>query len=543
MSTKPSGRKCHADIKKWVRWLVDNHCFSPESFDRPLSAESNIKCYISCPGTLDGGVSDSTEFQNILRFTPSQRAGRPVPVVLSEMISQVFGSELVRFCHFGAESCIIERLLEKLQGMKVDLRPILRGAPIYNSKRHIQKLGLERDLPGLCSRDQDRPDVFMKMGVWKSSGGGIGSEGASVNMWALLVAVSLVGCNHIHCKSSSRFAQSVLRLILESAPSAATPGNVIPQRSFHEVSKEVESVHVPCDARPENFLRPVDDGNFAASGIYTYCPVVDGEMPEDYLGCGYVREMSKFLKCKYYEVPPQHVHGYYQLMPDRHYAVYNHEKQVYGSLLITDKDVTLQTSEMFAYSWEFDEWEDMLRQEGFLVMPMVWRTGALVTLGGGSVGCIVPNATQALLEESGALQDGVKVHNYNHFEYCYHALTDEDGTMKAMSVIDTMEKLIPPGTFLWIKPETASWETLCSQFPVDSTLSQEALRQRVVRVRLNVPNTATPEAGKVYVTVIHRSGQALHSLDFAFKHLILDPWELTDEQPEDLAMEIRELLG
>jgi hypothetical protein len=522
---------------------VDNHCFSPESFDRPYNPESNIKCYISCPGTPDGGVSDSTDFQNILRFTPSQRAGRPVVQVLGELIYQVFGGELVRFCHFGTEACIIERLLDKMQSMKVDLRPIMRGSPIYNSKKHIEKLGLHRDLPGLCVRNEDRSDGFMKTGVWKTSGGGIGSEGASVNMWALLAAVSLVGCNHVHCKSSSRFAQSVLRLILESAPPAATPGDVLPQRSFHEVSKEVECVYVRSEERPENFLRPIDDGNFAACGIFTYCPVVDGEMPEDYLGCGYVREMSKFLKCKYYEVPPQHVHGYYQLIPDRHYATYNHERNVYGSLLITDTGATMQTSESDGFSWEFDEWEDMLRQENFLVMPMIWRSGALVSLGGGSVGCIVPHATRKLLEETGVPLEGVRVHNYNHFEHCYYALTDVDGELKALSVLDTFGKLISPGTFLWIRPETAAWEALCSQFTVDASLSQEALRQRAVRVRLNVPHVPNPEPGKVYVTVIHKCGGATHKLDFGFKHLVLDPWELTDIQPEDPAMEIKELLG
>ena len=488
-------------------------------------------------------MSDSPDFKNILRFTPSQRAGRPVAQVLAELIFQVFGGELIRFCHFGTESCIIERLLEKLQSMKMDLRPILRGAPIYNSKKHIEKLGLQRELPGLCVRSYDKPDVFMKFGVWKTSGGGIGSEGASVNMWALLTAASLVGCNHIHCKSSSRFAQSVLRLILESAPAAATPGNVIPQRSFHEVSKEVESVLVPSGGRPENFLRPIDDGNFAASGIFTYCPVVDGEMPEDFLGCGYVREMAKFLKCKYHEVPPEHVHGHYQLVPGRHYCVYSKERELFGSLCVGEAGATIQTSDLTGASWEFDEWEDRLREERFLVMPMIWRSGALVALDDGEVGCLVPDGTKASMEEDGIDCAGLQVHNYDHFKFCYHALVDAKGGLRALGVLDAFEKLVAPGTFLWIKPETATWETLSSQFPADASLSQEALSRRAVRVRLNVPNIPDPAAGKVHVTVIHRSAEALHSLDFEFKHLVVDPWELTAEQPEDPSSEIRELMG
>ncbi len=502
-----------------------------------------MRCYVTCPGTEDGDVDAASDTKNILRFTPSQRGGRTTNQVLAERTFQQFGAELVRFCHFGTESSIIERLFEKLQSFRMDLRPVLGNAPIYDSKKHLEKLGMQRDLSGLCQRTHDRPDSFIKVCVWKSGGGAIGSEGAGVNMWALLTAASMVGCDHIHCKASSRFAQNALRLILKSAPASATPGNVIPLRSFHEVSKEVEYVAPTGELRPENYLRPIDDSNFAINGVFTYCPVVDGEMPEDYLGVGYVREMAKFLKCKYYEVPPQHMYGHYQLMPGRYHCIYNNEKQRFGSILISDDGVTVEFDLIESEQWEFDIWEEKLRQERYLVLPTIWRCGALVSLDDGDVGCLVPNGTRVSMESQGQDPDAVGfVSNFDHIQLCYHALLDEDGETKSIGVLQTLEKLIPPGTFLWIKPETSAWEALSDRFPA-STLSEEERALRVVRVRLNVPLTVDPAPGKVHVTVLQRDESSPHSLDFTFSHLQVDPWELTTEVPEDERLEIKELVG
>lgn len=526
---------------------MDNHCFSPESFDRPYSPDNNVRCYISCPGTVDGGVGEGQDNKNILRFTSSQRGARSTNQVLAELIFQVFGGELVRFCHFGTELSILERLLEKLQGMKVDLRPIMGGSPIYDTKKHLEKIGLQGELPGLCSRQQQKPDAFLKNAVWKTCGGSIGSEGGCVNMWALLTAASLIGCNHIHCKASSRFAQSVLALVLKSAPASATPGDVVPVRSFHEVSKEAESVVVSCCNRPENFLRPIEDGNFAVNGDFSCCKVVNGEMPEDFLGCGYVRELAKFLKCKYHEVPPQHVHGHYQLMPERNHAIYSKEKDAWGSLFIDCNGAHVCISNGEADTWEFDEWEDRLRREKFLVMPTVWRSGALVRLeefGDGAVGCLVPDGTAKSLDENGdVVEEGAFVSNFDHLQLCYWARHgSEADDLKALTVLDTFDRLVVPGSFLWIKAGTPAWLGLKDRFP-ECSLGEELESERVVRVRLNVPLVPRPELGKVHVTVLLKGPRASNSHDFNFDHLAVDPWELTLQPPGDPKMEIKELMG
>jgi hypothetical protein len=111
-----------------------------------------------------------------------------------------------------------------------------------------------------------------------------------------------------------------------------------------------------------------------------------------------------------------------------------------------------------------------------------------------------------------------------------------------LNVLDTFDKLVAPGTFLWIKPDTTTWKELSGQFP-KSTLSDEEQYQRVVRVRLNVPLSPKTVHGKVHVTLIKKGARGRHSLDFDFSHICVDPWELTSEPPMDARLEIKELVG
>lgn len=519
------------------------YCFSPEEYDRPFNSESNVKCYVSCMGTLEGGICEGSQFKNILRFPPSHKGSLTPCQVIGKMIWSEYGGELSRFCHFGPEASILERLVERMLTFKVDLRSLLSNAPIYNTKKHIEKLGLQAELPGLCRHGGERPDTFFKLGVWKTGGGAVGSEGASVNMWSLLTAASLVGSNHIHCKNSSRIANNLMGLILESAPAAVTPGNLIPLRSFEEVSRGMEIVQIKCNSRPENYLRPVNDVNFAINGVYSYCRVEDGEMPEDFIGFGYVRSMSKFLRCKYVEVPPEHVMGHYQLMPDRWYCIYSHEKKQLGSMLISQDSLKvrfeLDESASEILDCEFDQWEDTLRAESYLVLPTIFRSGALVTLEGDDdgVGCLVSKGARHV--SSG----GSFLSNYDHECFCYHALVGEgEGSYENISAESIFERLIAPGAVLWIKPGSNSWTSLSQFFP-GSTLGDELNALRMVKVRLNVPLVKKPEKNKVYVTVLYKKLNGFQTVDIEIQHLPVDPWELSRNGPGSSALEIHSLMS
>lgn len=528
-------------MRDWVSWLIQNSCFSPEEYDRPWSSDSNIKCYVSCPGTMEGGVMESPGVKNILRFTPSSRGSKPPLQMIAEMVAKEFGGELARFCHVNSEICILERLLDKMMSFKMDLRPVLFNAPVFNTSKHIRKLGLQAELPGLCRQGYDKPDSFMKMGVWKTGGGAVGSEGASVNMWALLTAASLVGSSHIHCKSSSRISQSLLSLILESAPSAVTPGNVVPVRSFDEVSGGLEMVQVHGDGRPENFLRPVNDVNFAINGVFSYCPVEDGEMPEDYLGFGHVRAQARFLKCKYVEVPPQQVMGNYQLLPGRYYCVYNHTRKLFGNVFVGERKVLLEFEDGEIVECDFDKWEEHLSARAYLVLPTIFRSGAVVSLEGddGGVGLLVSDGTR---ESVGSVSDDFYLSNYDHTQYCYHALKEDDG-LESVTADKIFQRLMCPGVDLWIKPDTQTWLDLQKYFPKNEALGAEKEAMRMVRVRLNVPLVRNPDPRKVYVTVIYKKLHGFQTVDLEIQHLSLYPWELSRKAPVDVELQVLDLVA
>jgi hypothetical protein len=491
-----------------------------------------------------------------------ERNQRPIENSVGDLISNVYGAELAQFCHFGKESSIMHLLIKNLMALEMDLRAIFGGVPIYDTARHIRKLGLHRALAGLCTPGASKkPDKFLKGFVFKSQSTAVMSEGLGVNMWAILLMASLIGSDEIHCKSSSRVATSLLGLILGLAPSAATPGNLIPVRSFDERSREPEVVVVTAQNRCEHFLRPIEDDNLAINGTFTYCQVDRNRfVPEDYLGCAYILEMSKFLKCKYEEVPPKHVMGYYQLMQDRYYPVYRHPvdgaEKADGTLLIDKHGVhvmcTTDSEGTVASTFTYLEWHEKLKERGLLVMPVVWRSGALVHVGeDGDVGCLVPTGTKNSMQRDGVeIADNAFVSNYDHIGMCYHALTDDD-TMVDMSVISTLDSLVVPGTVLWIKSDTTSWDKLKPKFP-QSRLPDSEANARMVQVRLNIPVDTVrllglgaecagrrlilcvlqdPTPGEVYVTVMQRQAFALHSHDATYRHITVSPWELSSVAP------------
>ena len=131
------------------------------------------------------------------------------------------------------------------------------------------------------------------------------SEGLGVNIWGLLAMVSLLGTSDLHPRGSCEFALRALTQILRHAPVSATPGNMILIRSFNVDSGKPKYLHLPTlIARPEHFLRPKTDENFAQVGDLTYCRDKDGFLPEDMMHCANVVGKAMFLKCKVKEVTP-----------------------------------------------------------------------------------------------------------------------------------------------------------------------------------------------------------------------------------------------
>jgi len=417
--------------------------------------------------------------------------------VVGELISNAFGAELLQYCHVEKEPSIYTLLLKSLCTTEVDLRPLLGGAPVYDTRKHIAKLGLQRTLPGLYNSESAAPDKFLRCFTWKAETGQVMSEGMGVNMWALLLMGSLMGSDEIHTKQSSRVANSILSLILRLAPPGATPGNMIPVRGINERSHHPENVMVSGKNRCEHFIRPVNDDNMAINGRFTYCQVMKGGlMPEDYLGLAPVLGMSEYLACKYWEVPPQYVEGHIQIMQGRWYCIRKHSenaREVVEGTLTIDKGGAHIYYDDRGESFSYEDWQKELRARGFLVMPSVTRCGAVVTYDGGSkVGCLVPNGTRAaMVQEGTSIAEGAFVSNFDHVNVRYSALVDE-GTLLHMPVVLTIESLVPPGTVLWIKPDSQTWADMKECFPpTDAKGGEEDEEEdgRMVQARLNMPTT------------------------------------------------------
>ena len=124
---------------------------------------------------------------------PGERGQRTLESVVGEYINNVYGRDLYRYCHFDKEPSILMLLLKSMSAMEVDLRGLLGGAPAYDTKKHVRKLRLQNMVPGLADSDSSDPDKFLRTFAWKAANGTVMSEGFGVNMWALLLMVSIWG--------------------------------------------------------------------------------------------------------------------------------------------------------------------------------------------------------------------------------------------------------------------------------------------------------------------------------------------------------------
>lgn len=527
--TEAGTRKAYEDIRAWVQWLSANNCFCPDDSTRGFCKYGNIKCYISSPGQPDGSISDDKSIKRVLRMGPSDRGSRCLHTAVADLITNSFGSPLKKYCHFGPEVSILRNLLRTISTMEVDLRALFASSPIYYSKKHILKLRMQNEVPGLASSEHDRPGKFLCDFEWKDPGNGIKSQGVGVNMWALLSLVSLLGNKDIHCKARGRASQAILKLILKMSPAACTPGGMFPVRSFHERSVEPELVCVSMENRCDHFLRPIDDDNFAFNGVYSYCGLVNGKMPEDLLGCAGVQAMADFFQCDYVDIPPSEVYCQYNLQWKRYHHVYRREDETHGNIII-EEDRVVFTTEGGGCTWHIDHWEQELKKQNFLVLPMIWRSGALILLPDhDSVGCLVPDKTCN------------RISNYDHELMCYHALVDENEYVQ-VAVLDVFKTLITPGTELWIRSDTQLWEDLKEFLPPPPPgWTEEEADSRWIKARLNVPIVVDPKPGDVYLTVLQRSKNSLHVRDMSYRHIIGSPWELSVNAPEDKRFCINEL--
>jgi hypothetical protein len=256
-----------------------------------------------------------------------------VQYLVGRRIKDLWGRVLFETCHMGPEQCVYSNaIVDLMLHWLPDCRQLL-SERIFDSKRHLRKLGLEMQLPGITDwpAECERPPPFARgfvvppapgsqvsrVGVAVLVGGravtrrarrqDMGAVCLGVHAFGLLLCVSLAGAPTLHPKISSNVARTLLREILRHAPASATPGNNALVRSFNLHTTNTERVIVPKQARPGHFPRPVDDWNFANSGQFTFCRTLGRFLPEDAMHCGALFHFAELYGCDVLELPGREI--------------------------------------------------------------------------------------------------------------------------------------------------------------------------------------------------------------------------------------------
>ena len=250
---------------------------------------------------------------------------------IGKRIKDLWGRPLFETCHMGPEQNVYANaILDLMVQWLPDCRQML-SAHIFDSKRHLRKLGLEGHLPGITDwpADSERPPQFarsfllyhpnnqvVRVGLFGPAGRVLtgfrgGQEPTAmcvgVHAFALLMCVSLAGGPTLHPKISSNVARSILREIMQHSPPCATPGNTCLVRSFNLHTTLAERVVVPRQGRPFHFPRPVDDWNFASAGRFTFTRAIGRFVPEDAMHCGALFRYADLYCCDILELPASEI--------------------------------------------------------------------------------------------------------------------------------------------------------------------------------------------------------------------------------------------
>ncbi len=499
-----------------------------------------MSCYITSNGT--GEHRSEQQRKGILRITdPKRNWEKPEDTLktVANQIKDLYGTQLFQNCHMGPEACIINNALHHLMHNFDMSARTMCSERVYRSRDHIEKLGLLGQLPGMANTDDDAPVPYVRRVLFTAREGHaeeVRSGGLGVNMWGLLVMVSLIGNRDITVHVSDDVSRHLLQNVLSLSPAGCTPGNQLSLRSFNSFVKNEELIVQP---RPtlHHFMRPESD-TFASTGVLLLSPAVEDSafLPEDLLHAPFLPEMWRRYKCAWDELPALAVRASYSLMPNVQYTWHRPETGDHGLIMAHTVDCMMMI-EYFAlepsgdrsspFNTErvlFDRWERDVRERGIILTPVIWRAGACVLIQ------LTPTtkAVGVLIRPEGC---GTQLHTSS---CSYVALVqrppDEDQSQHAsqppsqpllqptvhLPLVKAISSLIPVGELLYLNHA-------CMDKPEYKKVG------KLLKVRLNVPNTLEPEPGRVYVTC-HFSERAFGRSDVSSLPCVtmtVDPWDLT----------------
>ena len=509
-------------LREWydrvVHWLVDcvaEHRFCPAD---EMTYSGDYCEYISSAGLPDGSV----EISGVLRVNQSTNAWKDVPASLAEALWGAFGEELHHGCSVTKESMVCA-LEDMLSDFSVELQKLF-GVNMFDMPRHWDFFGLRDRLNWRC-KDRNGKHPFMVKACWPKGPGETASIGGGLHVIQLLMLGSLLGdVSALHPKMISGLCMSLLRQLLSYAPAGVVPGNFCELRTFdcytgNLVPFVLEEGHM----RTESFIRPCDLA-FAEKGDLTFCKNVGNFAVEDVLHMGPLCELALRIGCKVYEIPATAEVNYFP-RPKKAYCVYDPLKGLTGYIVFSGESIYLEAQERAGdaelskiVQMQLLSWQDEMAALGFIMLPMVWRSGACVAVTEGEgllVGCLVPADDM----DEDAASDG----NFCLTHMCYTALVRVGETVR-VPLLTMLQTLLPIGQRLYLKMESQSAGPLLRRLRAAVVPEHNALR-----VHLFTPVAATAVCGKVYVAC--KKGRGGGRVGSAFT-LTVDPWELMLELGE-----------
>lgn len=490
-------------IRAWMTRSVHNHRFCVDD-------NGNKTLYMSSDSDENQGPKD--EGLCLLRVRKPKTPHCDVNSLIGQNINKLYGKPLYEACHMGPESSIYANAIHSmLQEYAPDFRQLYSNF-IYHSKRHVDKLKMNQFFPECADWAEDSPPPLAKIFANRDQNREIQGFSLGINVWGLLLMASL-GATTMHPHVVSDIARNILKDILQKAPMCATPGNSCNVRSFHLETTLPQSIMVSNERRPKHFLRPLNDLSFLQNGEFTYAANVKQFMPEDILHCGFLFSLAKTLCCNFLEIPGSVVYADYEINANEVYAVWDCIGARYGTLKVVtrDRDVVLRNiTDESEDHWRYEDWNTKLKQNNYVILPVISRAGACVWFSLGKLGLLVPCSDDSS-------------NNLNEEDGSYMCIVEPDMVKHRMDGLEVLRNLVGVGT----------------QFLLDifeygeryADLQQKIPRGRQGRtkllVRLNVPSTLQPNPNKVFVSYVQKPSRGGSSdTGLSCSTLEVDVWEL-----------------
>lgn len=324
----------------------------------------------------------------------------------------------------------------------------------------------------------------------------------------------------LHPKIINDLCGNLIKQVLLYAPAGSIPGNYVELRSFDCYTGRLETLTLDEDHfTTESFLRPYDV-SFAESGNISYCKNIGNFAPEDVLHMGSLCEIARRIGCKVFEIPATAEVTYY-IRPKKAYCVHNPLTASSGFLIFDGKSIMMDCMDEGggggnSSSLSLLNWQEEMKKEGYIMLPMVWRSGACVAMDADNIGCLVPPE-----EHEEVANDG----NFCMEGFEYRALV-RYGLQEKVPVMQMLQTLLAIGQRLYLKMESQSAAIVLRRLTVDIHGSE--LNRHALQVHLSAPNVLNPEKGKVFVVclVCKMNGNVRSVKGSASEVLVVDPWEL-----------------